>query len=244
MPLIKMTVKGQSLKQYNSLVIAEDSSDLLKMQFNFRSSDWAAVAPKTINFIGVDGTMPIQIFENTTVSVPKEVIKAPGFGVTVFGGNMTTNGVNIPVVNNESGVVDPSITVDMFNQLASKVDELDKTKADNIIYNAEEHYIQLVANDTPVGNKVDINTDINGIIELEITEDGDLVAYHADGSIAPIGKVDGTGGIYVPRFEYDKLIFELKDAPGDAQLVYDLDRTNEWSTPEDANATNYIWETL
>ena len=67
MPLIKMTVKGQSLKQYNSLVIAEDSSDLLKMQFNFRSSDWAAVAPKTINFIGVDGTMPIQIFENKTL---------------------------------------------------------------------------------------------------------------------------------------------------------------------------------
>lgn len=109
MPLIKMTVKGQNLKQYNSVVLAEDSSDLLKMQFNFRSSDWAAVAPKTINFIGVDGTMPVKIAESNSCYVPKEVIKAPGFGVSVFGGDMATNVVTIPVINNEyNGDDDPS----------------------------------------------------------------------------------------------------------------------------------------
>ena len=244
MPLIKMTVRGQNLKQYNSVVLVEDSSDLLKMQFNFRSSDWAAVAPKTINFIGVDGAIPVKIAESNSCDVPKEVIKAPGFGVSVFGGNMTTNVVTIPVVNNETGVVDPNITVDMFNQLVNKVDELEKTKADNIIYNAEENYIQLVANGATIGNKITINTNIDCITELEINEDGDLIAYHADGTVANIGAVNGVGGIYVPRFEYDKLIFELKDAPGVEQVVYDLDRTNEWSTPEEANATNYIWETL
>ena len=244
MPLIKMTVVGQNLKQYNSVVIAEDSSDLLKMQFNFRSSDWAAVAPKTINFVGVDVAKPVEIVESNSCYVPKEVIKAPGFGVSVFGGDMTTNVVTIPVVNNESGVVDPNITVDMFNELANKVDELDKTKADNIIYNAEENCIQLVANNIPIGNKVTINTNIDCITELEINDKGELIAYHADDTYAIIGKVQGVGGIYVPRFEHDKLIFELKDAPGDEQVIYDLDRTNEWSTPEDANATNYIWETL
>lgn len=110
MPLIKMTVKGQNLKQYNSVVLAEDSSDLLKMQFNFRSSDWAAVAPKTINFIGVDITMPVKIAESNSCYVPKEVIKAPGFGVSVFGGDMATNVVTIPVVNNEyNGDDDPTI---------------------------------------------------------------------------------------------------------------------------------------
>ena len=244
MPLIKMTVVGQNLKQYNSVVIAEDSSDLLKMQFNFRSSDWAAVAPKTINFIGTDAPIPVEIAESNSCYVPKEVIKAPGFGVSVFGGDMATNVVTIPVVNNESGVVDPNITVDMFNELANKVDELDKTKADNIIYNAEENCIQLVANNIPIGSKVTINTNIDCITELEINDKGELIAYHADDTYAIIGKVQGVGGIYVPRFEHDKLIFELKDAPGDEQVIYDLDRTNEWSTPEDANATNYIWETL
>lgn len=101
MPLIKMNVSGDNLKQYNSVVIAEDSSDLLNMQFNFRSSDWAAVSPKTINFIHEDIVKPVKIAELNSCKVPKEVIKAPGFEVLVFGGNMSTNGVKIPVVNNE-----------------------------------------------------------------------------------------------------------------------------------------------
>ena len=109
MPLIKMTVVGQNLKQYNSVVIAEDSSDLLKMQFNFRSSDWAAVAPKTINFIGTDAPIPVKITESNSCYVPKEVIKAPGFGVSVFGGDMATNIVTIPVVNNEYNGDDPTV---------------------------------------------------------------------------------------------------------------------------------------
>ena len=109
MPLIKMTVVGQILKQYNSVVVAEDSSDLLKMQFNFRSSDWAAVAPKTINFIGVDTPIPVKITESNSCYVPKEVIKAPGFGVSVCGGDMVTNVATIPVVNNEYNGDDPTV---------------------------------------------------------------------------------------------------------------------------------------
>ena len=110
MPLIKMTVRGQNLKQYNSVVLAEDSSDFLKMQFNFRSSDWAAIAPKTINFIGVDCAKPVKLAESNSCYVPKEVIKAPGFGVSVFGGDMATNVVTIPVVNNEyNGDDDPTV---------------------------------------------------------------------------------------------------------------------------------------
>ena len=115
MPLIKMTVVVQNLKQYNSVVIAEDSSDLLKMQFNFRSSDWATVAPKTINFIGVDCTMPVKIAESNSCYVPKEVIKAPGFGVSIFGGDMATNVVTIPVINNEYNGDDDPIGISVTN---------------------------------------------------------------------------------------------------------------------------------
>lgn len=103
MPLIKMTVKGQNLKQYNSVVIAEDSSDLLKMQFNFRSADWAAVAPKTVNFVGLGISRPVKMVESNSCYVPREVIKAPGFGVSVFGGDMATNMVTIPVLGSEHG---------------------------------------------------------------------------------------------------------------------------------------------
>ena len=115
MPLIKMTVVGQNLKQYNSVVLAEDSSDLLKMQFNFRSSDWAVVSPKTINFIGTDVTMSVKIVESNSCYVPKEVIKAPGFGVSIFGGDMATNVVTIPVINNEYNGDDSSPGISVTN---------------------------------------------------------------------------------------------------------------------------------
>ena len=135
MPLIKMTVVGQKLKQYNSVVLAEDSSDLLKMQFNFRSSDWAAAAPKTINFIGADVVMPVKMTESNSCYVPKEVIKAPGFGVSVFGGNMATNVVTIPVINNEySG--DDSDVISVTNCEVNADGDLIVTLSDETVINA------------------------------------------------------------------------------------------------------------
>ena len=136
MPLIKMTVTGQKLKQYNSVVLAEDSSDLLKMQFNFRSSDWAAVAPKTINFIGVDGVMQVKITESNSCYVPREVIKAPGFGVSVFGGNMATNVATIPVVNNEYNGDDDSNVVSVTNCEVNADGDLIVELSDGTVINA------------------------------------------------------------------------------------------------------------
>lgn len=174
MPLIKMTVVGQNLKQYNSVVLAEDSSDLLKMQFNFRSADWAAVAPKTINFIGANGiSKPVKMTELNSCDVPKEVIKAPGFGVSIYGGNMVTNIVVIPVISNENSVVSPGVIIDMLNELANKVYELDKTKADNIICDDEENSVQLVSNDIPIGNKVIVkaNTELkDGVPVIDLSD--------------------------------------------------------------------------
>ena len=54
-------------------------------------------------------------------------------------------------------------------------------------------------------------------------------------------------GIYVPRFEHDKLIFELKDTPGDEEIVYDLNPNNEWGSIDDSAGEfggDYIWEPM
>ena len=54
-------------------------------------------------------------------------------------------------------------------------------------------------------------------------------------------------GIYVPRFEHDKLIFELKDTPGEEEIIYDLDKDNEWGSIDGSGeelSGNYIWETI
>ena len=124
------------VKEGNSVVLAEDSSDLLKMQFNFRSSDWAAVAPKTINFIGADITMPVKITESNSCYVPKEVIKAPGFGVSIFGGNMATNVVTIPVINNEYNGDDDPTGISVTNCEVNADGDLIVTLSDETVINA------------------------------------------------------------------------------------------------------------
>ena len=68
-----------------------------------------------------------------------------------------------------------------------------------------------------------------------------------DLTLSPICDCSGEAmnmGTYVPRLEHDKLIFELKDAPEEEEIIIDIDRTNEWGTVETANDTNYIWEYL
>ena len=72
----------------------------------------------------------------------------------------------------------------------------------------------------------------------------------SDLTLSPICDCNGEAmnmGIYVPRFEHDKLIFELKDTPEEDEIVYDLDRTNEWGSidgSEDELRGNYVWETM
>jgi hypothetical protein len=68
-----------------------------------------------------------------------------------------------------------------------------------------------------------------------------------DLALSPICDCSGEAmnmGTYVPRLEHDKLIFTLTDAPTEEEIVIDIDRTNEWSTVDTANDTNYIWEYL
>ena len=72
----------------------------------------------------------------------------------------------------------------------------------------------------------------------------------SDLTLSPICDCNGEAmnmGIYVPRFEHDKLIFELKDAPGEEEIIYDLDKDNEWGSIDDASGErsgNYIWEPM
>ena len=71
-----------------------------------------------------------------------------------------------------------------------------------------------------------------------------------DLTLSPICDCNGETmniGIYVPRFEHDKLIFELKDAPVEDEIIYDLDNNNEWGSidgTEDELNGNYIWQSM
>lgn len=71
-----------------------------------------------------------------------------------------------------------------------------------------------------------------------------------DLSLSPICDCSGEAmnmGIYVPRFEHDKLIFELKDTPGEEEVVYDLNQDNEWGQIDDSAGElggDYVWDTI
>lgn len=139
----------------------------------------------------------------------------------------------------------------MANQLNDISQYTYENKADNITYNESDGTIQLLANNSPIGDKIaisiDDNTDINAIKKLEVDSDGILIATYTDDTTEMIGKVNGSDcvGVYVPSLVApDKLTFTLQDEPGDPEIVVDIDRTNEWSTEDTENSTSYIWETL
>lgn len=59
-----------------------------------------------------------------------------------------------------------------LDKLSAKVDELERTKADNIMFDEDEMYLQLTANGAPIGDQVDMTSlmDNNELIEFDHSE--------------------------------------------------------------------------
>ena len=72
----------------------------------------------------------------------------------------------------------------------------------------------------------------------------------SDLSLSPICDCNGEAmnmGIYVPHFEHDKLIFELKDTPEEEEIIYDLNPNNEWGSIDSSAGEfggDYIWDPM
>ena len=97
MLVIKMNVRNQRLSRYTSGVVAEGSYGYLKFEFNFKTTDWDNINPKTVVFSYNGENYPIDLDENNQCYAPKEVIYAPYFKVAVHGGGVLTNTIKIPV---------------------------------------------------------------------------------------------------------------------------------------------------
>ena len=88
------------------------------------------------------------------------------------------------------------------------------------------------------------------VVYLEDEEKWVPHVVESDLTLSPICDCNGEAmnmGIYVPRFEHDQLILELKDTPGDEKIVYDLDKDNNWGSMDDPDGElggNYIWEPM
>lgn len=125
---------------------------------------------------------------------------------------------------------------------------LDFTKADNMVFNKEQQYLQLTANGTPIGNQIPINNLGVGIVSIEVDDAGNLIVHHSDGRSENIGKVgsDSCVGVYIPHYSQDGIMtFTLKEKPEEANYSFDIDPYNNWAPVEgvEQNST-YLWEEL
>ena len=89
--VIKFSVYNQRLRRITSGIIPYNSYGKIKFEFDFRTDDWSAAETKVANFYYNGENYQINLDENNQCLVPKEVIYAPFFGISVHGGDITTN---------------------------------------------------------------------------------------------------------------------------------------------------------
>ena len=109
-----MHAKGPRLIRFTSGVITEGSDGYLKFEFIFKTEDWKAATTKTAVFNYKGKPYEVTLDEYNQCRVPAEVIHDPCFKVSLYGGEIYTNTVKIPVepkegIGNNEEVVTSSV---------------------------------------------------------------------------------------------------------------------------------------
>lgn len=103
MLVVKFSCINQRLRRITTGIVPFDASGKLKFEFDFRTDDWNAAEIKTVNFYYNGENHFIELDENNQCFVPKEVIYTPSFSVSVFGADIITNIIKIPVESEYTG---------------------------------------------------------------------------------------------------------------------------------------------
>lgn len=246
MLVIDFSVRNQRLSRFTSGVIASDSYGYLKFHFTFKTNDWDNVSVKMANFSYRGRNFPVLIDDDNMCLVPKEVIKVPGFAVSIFGGGITSNTVKIPVENsNMSPCDDDSISLKYYNEIINKlsatIDDLNETKADNIIKN-EDNTIQLSANGNPIGDKVDLCS--CGIKSFDVDENDNITITLMNGKVIDLGRIEGaSGATFIPHISDNKILSWTNDKGLPNPEPVDLNPFDEWCDDNETGSdSDYIWE--
>ena len=153
------------------------------------------------------------------------------------------------VADDALGAIDKRlIRAEAMIQAASEMaDYFDNTKADNIIYNEEDSYIQLTANGNPIGDKIAIKNSGKNVVSIQVNDSGELIVNYSDGESTNIGKVGGDcAGIYIPSYTEDGILtFILSDKAKEPRYDFDIDKSNDWNPINGAEQnSSYVWEKL
>ena len=245
--IIQMNVSNQRLTRYTAGVVSSDSAGYLKLKFVFRTNDWESVSVKMANFSYRGRNYPVLIEDDNTCFVPKEVIKTPSFSVSVFGGGITSNIVKIPVENSGIGPCeDESISVKYYNEIINKltatIDDLNESKADNIIYNEDENYIQLTANGQPIGDQIQAQLCSCGIKSFDVDENDNITITLLNDRVIELGNIEGaSGATFIPHISEDLILSWTNDKNLPNPEPVDISPFNDW-IDDGVTESDYIWE--
>jgi hypothetical protein len=93
--IIKFFISNQRAWRYTSGVVTEGAN--LKFEFIFKTEDWNAASTKTAVFSYKGKNYMVELDAYNQCTVPKEAIHDPCFKVSLYGGEIHTNTVKIPV---------------------------------------------------------------------------------------------------------------------------------------------------
>lgn len=238
--IIEFNVNNQRLTRFTSGVVASNSYRFLKFQFNFRKG-WISTSLRVANFSYRGRNYPVELDVNNQCYVPKEVIYAPEFKVSLYGGGITTNTIRIPVEDSDIGDYNEQPSYDaLINKLSAIVDELNETKADSITYNEEDKTIQLESNGIPIGNAVELHD--CGIDSFDVDENENITITLSDGRAIDLGQIEGaSGATFTPHIDERKILTWTNDKGLPNPPATDLNPFDEWEI-QDETETEYIWE--
>lgn len=154
------------------------------------------------------------------------------------------------IADNALGAIDQRLIQAevMINAFDDMIQCIDNTKADNIIYNEDENYIQLTSNGSPIGDKIALKSVGTNVVSIQVNEDGELIVNYSDGTSSNIGKVgDGSCvGTYIPSYSEDGVLtFTLSDKAEEPKYEFDIDNSNDWNPVDGKEAKSaYIWQSL
>ena len=133
-----------------------------------------------------------------------------------------------------------------FTQIDIALEKLNEQKADNIVYNEDEQYIQLTANGEPIGDKVELsNISASGIESCVVNEDGHLIVTLVNGKVIDAGYVgNADGATFTPHVSEDLILSWTNDKGLENPAPVDISPFNDWVDIEDdgETPTQYSWE--
>ena len=178
-------------------------------------------------------------------NVPDDLLKMPcNLVASAYADGAIIKAVKFAVVKRPMPSDYISDQSEQFEQIDSMIEALNDKKADDLYYDIDNKYIQLVANGEPVGNRVELQN--SGIADCKVDENGDLIVTLTDGRIINAGYVGAHDGVtFIPSVSEDNILSWTNDGGLENPEPVDLNPFDEWTTlPEEGVTTEYEWEYL